>query len=330
MNPDPAPSDIEAVATTWLARRDRGLTPAEQDGFLQWLAEDGRNRECFARHQQTWGELDALAQWRPAHSAVPNPDLLARGTAGRPGPAVWLTLGAAAALLLAAGFVGLSRQTAAPAPLPSRAVTARDFDQKVLEDGSVIDLNRGGEIEVRYTPAERQVWLTRGEAHFTVAKNPARPFIVRAGKVDVRAVGTAFNVRLDPTLVEVLVTEGHVQVNPPGDGATLPVLAAGQRALVPETGPARIDTVSTEEMSRLLAWQPRQLEFDSARLADVVAAFNRHNRLQLELGDATLADLPVGASFRSNNVEGFVRLLEGGFGIRSERHGDRIVLLRAP
>jgi transmembrane sensor len=83
-------------------------------------------------------------------------------------------------------------------------------------------------------------------------------------------------------------------------------------------------------MSRLLAWQPRLLEFDSARLADVVAAFNRHNRLQLELGDATLADLPVGASFRSNNVEGFVRLLEGGFGIRTERNGDRIVLLRAP
>jgi transmembrane sensor len=330
MNPDFTPSDIEAAATAWLARRDRGLTPAEQDGFLQWLAEDPRHRHSLARHQQTWDGLNALAQWRPAHSAVPNPDLLARGTAGRPGPVVWLALGAAAALLLAAGFVGLSRQTAAPTPLPSRAVTARDFDQKVLEDGSVIDLNRGGEIEVRYTAAERQVWLTRGEAHFTVAKNPTRPFIVRAGKVDVRAVGTAFNVRLDPALVEVLVTEGHVQVSPPGGGATLPVLTTGQRALVPETGSASIDTVSTEEMSRLLAWQPRLLEFDSARLADVVAAFNRHNRLQLELGDATLADLPVGASFRSNNVEGFVRLLEGGFGIRTERNGDRIVLLRAP
>ena len=128
MNSDSAPSAIEAAATTWLARRDRGLTPAEQDGFLQWLAEDPRHRECFAQHQQTWGELDALAQWRPAHSAVPNPDLLARGPAGR---VLWLTLGAAAALLLAAGFVGLSRQTTAPAPLPSQAMTARDFDQKV-------------------------------------------------------------------------------------------------------------------------------------------------------------------------------------------------------
>jgi len=330
MNPDPTPIAIETAAAAWLARRDRGLTPAEQDSFLQWLSEDPRHRECYARHQRAWGELDALAHWRPTHSAQPNPDLLAREPVKRGGPVVWLTLGAAAALLVAAGFVGLYRQTAGPAPLPSRAVTARDFDQKVLEDGSVIDLNRGGEIEVRYTPTERQVWLTRGEAHFTVAKNPARPFIVRAGKVDVRALGTAFNVRLDPSLVEVLVTEGHVQVSPPGQGETLPVLTAGQRASVPETGPARIDTVSTEEMSRLLAWQPRQLECDSARLADVVAAFNRHNRLQLELGDATLADMPLGASFSSDNVEGFVRLLESTFGVRAERLADRIVLRRAP
>ena len=330
MSPDPEPSPIDAIAARWLARQDRGLTPTEQDEFLQWLTEDPQHRQCLARQQQSWRELDALAQWRPAHSARPNPDLLAREPAIRRGPAVWLTLGAAAALVIVAGFIGFSRRTAAPETLPSRAVTARDFDQKVLEDGSVIDLNRGGEIEVRYTPAERQVWLTRGEAHFTVAKNPSRPFIVRAGKVDVRAVGTAFNVRLDPSLVEVLVTEGQVQVRPPADAETLPILAAGQRALVPEVGRTRIDTVSTEEMSRLLAWQPRQLEFDSARLADVIAAFNRHNRLQLELGNATLADLPVGASFRSTNVEGFVRLLESSFDIRAERHGDRIVLHRAP
>jgi transmembrane sensor len=331
MNPDATPSpDIEAASAAWLARRDRGLLPAEQDEFLQWLTADPRHRECFARHERTWRELDALSQWRPAHSTQPNPDLLAREPAGRRSPALWLALGAAAALAITAGIVGLSQRAAAPALLPSPAVTVRDYDQKVLEDGSVIDLNRGGEIEVRYTPAERQVWLTRGEAHFTVAKNPARPFIVRAGKVDVRAVGTAFNVRLDPALVEVLVTEGHVQVNPPGQGDALPVLAAGQRAVIPASGQPHIDTVAADEMSRLLAWQPRQLEFDSARLADVVAAFNRHNRVQLELGDAALADLPVGASFRSSNVEGFVRLLEASFGVRAERRGDRIVLQRAP
>jgi transmembrane sensor len=56
------------------------------------------------------------------------------------------------------------------------------------------------------------VVLERGEAHFQVAKNPARPFVVVARGVEIRAVGTAFSVGLESTRVEVLVTEGQVAV----------------------------------------------------------------------------------------------------------------------
>ena len=107
----------------------------------------------------------------------------------------------------------------------------------MLDDGSVAELNRGAEIEVNYTVAERRVVLRRGEALFTVAKNPARPFVVRAGGVDVRAVGTAFNVKLAGPNLEVLVTEGtvHVSQQTPATSASAPTeltmlaaLTAGQ------------------------------------------------------------------------------------------------------
>lgn len=330
MNPEPDFFDtgIETASANWLARRDRGFSAAEQDEFLQWLREDPRHRACFAQQSSAWQELDALTQWRPEHSTRPNPDLLARPAVARRRWHLPLAFTAAAAVLAAGWFALQPRPAPAPRVLASQASALRDYDQKILEDGSVIDLNRGGSVEVRYTATERRVWLTQGEAHFTVAKNPARPFIVRAGKVDVRAVGTAFNIRLDPAAVEVLVTEGRVQVTPPVDGGSIPVLEAGQRVLLPAAGRAEVHTVSADEMSRLMAWQPRQLEFDSARLADVVAAFNRHNHVQLEIGDPAIADMAIGASFRSNNVEGFVRLLESGFEIASERTGDRIVLRR--
>ena len=71
-----------------------------------------------------------------------------------------------------------------------------------------------------------------GEAYFTVAKNPGRPFVVAAGGVGVRAVGTAFNVRLDSDAVEVLVTEGRVQVSRSGFDDEGSSLVAGQRAIV--------------------------------------------------------------------------------------------------
>ena len=73
----PSPGDPAEQASVWLARRDRGLTAAEQDAYLQWLQEDVRHGAAIQRLEGAWGALDQLAEWRPAHSAQPNPDLLA-------------------------------------------------------------------------------------------------------------------------------------------------------------------------------------------------------------------------------------------------------------
>jgi transmembrane sensor len=82
-----------------------------------------------------------------------------------------------------------------------------------LPDGSVLQLNTDSVVETAYSPTERRVRLKKGEAFFSVAKNPQRPFWVDVGAVSVRAVGTAFNVRFRPEAVEVLVKEGKVSVN---------------------------------------------------------------------------------------------------------------------
>ena len=79
-----------------------------------------------------------------------------------------------------------------------------------LVDGSVIQLNTDSQIQVNYLGNQRNIVLTAGEAHFDVAKDPQRPFVVSAGEGMVRAVGTAFSVRLDQQAVKVIVTEGKV------------------------------------------------------------------------------------------------------------------------
>jgi transmembrane sensor len=84
-------------------------------------------------------------------------------------------------------------------------------ERLALPDGSRVELKDGSEVVVQYSASERRVKLTGGEAHFTVWKDKTRPFIVNAAGVEVRAVGTAFNVRLEAKSVEVLVTEGRVE-----------------------------------------------------------------------------------------------------------------------
>ena len=359
--PDSArePADLEAAA--WLIKHDRGLTPAEQDEFLQWLAAAPTHGAWFARHRGTWADFNLLAHWRPEHGATPNPDLLAPKGRRRRNLAFWSSaLATAAAVALTAMLWPRANRGW------SAEIVASAYEQRVLEDGTIVDLNRGAQLQWRFTPEERWVRLLRGEAQFNVAKNPARPFVVRAGGVDVRAVGTAFNVRFENNAVEVLVTEGRVKLDrasesrtpqgvgldaPPneptgtlaatpahgGEGSAtagddgLPELIAGQRAVVSLAADApapRVVAASTEDMSRLLAWQPQLLDFDSTPLGDVVVEFNRRNRKQLLIADEELRGIPIVASFRSDNLDGFVRLLEVTAEIRPERRGTDEIVLR--
>ncbi len=342
--------DIQEAASAWLARRDRGLTAAEQDAYLEWLRADPAHGQALKRQERVWSVLDHLEQWRPAHSAAPNPDLLAPPRSRRP---YWL---AAAGLALAAALAVLITvpRSAAPAAIADRtprreAIVHPGPERRILEDGSLVELNRGARIEVTFTAAERRVKLVSGEAYFTVAKNPARPFIVEASGVAVRAIGTAFSVTLGRTDVAVLVTQGSVQVMDQsrttdlaaGDGAV--VLGAGQRAVVrliklrpankavtvPPAPPPQVQEVTPAEVERALSWQGMRLEFVEMPLVDVVASFNRYNHRKLRVDEPEIADLLIGGNFRADNVDAFVRLLDSGFGIHAEPNGDELRLRRA-
>jgi transmembrane sensor len=204
-----------------------------------------------------------------------------------------------------------------------------------------VELNQGAVVTTDFTASERRATLVSGEALFEVAKDPGRPFIVHAGGIDVRAVGTAFSVRLDAGTVEVLVTEGSVAVAPPGaasaasalpSSAPLPaaaLVAAGHRATVSRTSsaPPEIVPVTAQVIARQLNWQPQLLDFSSAPLAVAVAEFNRRNRVQFILADEDLAALPVIASIRSDNVEGFARFLAAAPGVRVEHRGTTEIVV---
>lgn len=337
------------MAAAWLAQRDEGLSAEEQADFARWQQADPRHAAAVARLEQVWTALQQLREFRPAARTHPDRDLLA----GARAPARIISFPAMAALaaLAAAVAVGVflwrSAPTAAtPAPghptiaATTYATTTDGYQRVVLDDGSVLELNASSEARVNFLPAERQVRLLRGEAHFTVAKNPRRPFIVQAGDVSVRAVGTAFNVRLAEHEVEVLVTEGRVQVENRAAGAgpagSPSELSARQRLVVamPAAAPAvaaSVETLPPETVQAALAWQGPRLSFADTPLASVVAQFNRQNRIQIELGDASLASVPVDGSFRAENVEAFIRLLESNGSVQVERIGpDRIILRRAP
>lgn len=341
--PNRAPSSdmIDATAAVWLSLRDRGLNSEETARFVRWLQEDARHAEVFTSLDATWKSFDRLST-----SSVSNtPGAGIDSPSPRPAPAPKrrivrrTTLLAAAALVIAL----LALWPIVRARRGTTETTIGGYQRLELSDGSVAQLNTDTAIRVAFTAVERRVELLRGEAFFEVAKDGSRPFVVRTGLVEVRAVGTTFNVRQRDTGVEVLVGEGQVTVAstlrragsaklPLAVTATPSLLSARQRIIVTRGGvdgvsvADKIILVSPAELQRALAWQERRLEFEATPLGEIVSEFNRYNRRQLVLGDPGLASRCFSGSFRADGCETFARLLETDFGLTVTRERDRIVV----
>ncbi len=336
----PQESAIEQAAADWTVRLDRGLTAQEQDDYSQWLSVDARHREAMALYRWGWDEFDRLAGLQTTTNAQVDPDLLAPRRRFLSRASLRHVLFAAlpiAALIAIVGAVvwhGLDRQETSFASKPAIELIAR-IKRLNLDDGSTIELNRGAVVETNYTAGERRVTLVQGEAQFNVAKDPRRPFIVNVAGVDVRAVGTKFNVRLGQDAVNVIVTEGIVCLPSLkallGEAATseAPKLAVGDHATMKLGAEPNLSvtTLTPTEMDQALGWQPRLLDFDNAPLSEIVAEFNQRNEVRLVLGDRALESMRLSSSFWSDNVEGFVRLMESSFGLSAEWRGNTEIVL---
>ena len=351
---------IEEVAANWLTERAAGFSTAQKRDFERWCRADPRHAAAVARLEAACALLEKMPLVRAELQPVVEFPVKPRVMAPVKKFPVLRVVGAMAAALALAAF-GWWQWARLQPSAQLYATSTGGYERVVLADGSVVELNANSEVRVDLLPGERRVALVQGEAHFTVAHDPARPFIVSAHGVAVRAVGTAFNVRLAVTAVEVLVTEGKVavsevervvpnalaagaEVKPTRWGQRVPpsdtLLAANERALIafappksvasiPSATAPVVEKINADTLRAALSWQERKLVFSETPLRDVVAQFNRRNRLQLLLGDAALAERPVGGTFAADNVEGFVRLLEGSGTITVERRDETTVVLRA-
>jgi len=325
----PCESAFDDTAAEWVFERENGFTPERAKAFAAWCAADLRHAEAVQRIERTMALLDELPAVRERLEAR-----LEGSASGAEFPAVrqyssvrrvaWLG-GMAAVLALAVGWWTLREQRAI-APVEHYATDTLAQRSIALPDGSVMDINVGSDVAVQFTANERRITLHKGEAHFQVAHNSARPFIVTAGNCSVRAVGTAFDVRLTSEAVDVVVVEGKVELGSnagriPTVGTVAPLLVAGERAQIQHGAEHAPKTQGLDERSirSLLTWQTPMTSFTDVPLRDVIARFNRRNVVQLILADAELGSRKIGGRIALDQVDAFVRLLEQDGDIAADR-----------
>ncbi|RME62379.1 MAG: DUF4880 domain-containing protein [Alphaproteobacteria bacterium] len=328
----PDPAQIEKQACAWVARLDaRVLTLAERAEFERWKRASSAHREAFERMRAVWSGADILEQY---HDISP---LEGAQTAHGPSRAsrlkAFAAMAAAIGLMLIAGAWFWQRHGVDGIDA-GRFQTAVGEQRTIdLADGSTVILNTNSAIEVAYTRAERIIRLSRGEAHFSVAKNPARPFSVYAGEGVVKAVGTAFAVHLLGSDVEVTVSEGtvalfsqrgrEVPAIPSADTAAPSNLASVASLTVNENAVfgksiKRIAKMSARDVQRKLLWREGMIGFAGEPLAEVVAEVSRYTNIAIAIEDPALEKTPIGGFFKVGDINGLFEALEKVFEVEVE------------
>ncbi len=338
---------LKAEAADWVLKVEAGLSLKEQAQFNQWKKDHPEAVEYLDLYQSVWTRMDLLKLGNMDSSNEPNPRLFASKSKANPRqlylPAIAAATAAAViAILFWVKPFSPNQDTGSSTPA-IHFLAYSDSDYFELPDGSTIELNAETELKYRFTEDTRDFWVSGGEVYFTVAKDPHRPFNVFADGTLIQAIGTEFNVKFAQDRIEIMVTEGRVQVTPtyprnPGESnldtptsIQAQKVEANQRATIHSSRnpiEPEISPVSFEEVDQTLSWKPVTLRFSDTSLLEVANAFNQHNHTQLVIQDDSLAQEKIDVTFRSNKLEGFVRLIKATYEVNSRREGNTIILFR--
>ena len=324
------------LAARWAVRANaRPLSSEEERELEAWLAADPRHRGAYVRARAQWVNLDRLAalcgpQTPAIESTVPVPWHLADTLSRR-------HLLAASVSLITVATGGLS--LLAWRRVRERFTTGIGEVRRIpLPDGSTMVLNTDTEVAAHLTRRQRDIQLIRGEALFEVAHDKARPFIVRAKGTAVRAVGTAFSVRLEASQIDLTVTEGVVEVSEQaralGSGPMASTAAppgaqrvkANEHMVIASARAPDIEPIATPEINRRLAWRQGMVSFDGESLAMAASEINRHNQRQVVIDDPKLARRPVVGRFRATDIDGFCAAAAAALNVRAVVDGNVIRL----
>jgi transmembrane sensor len=313
-------SAIAEAASDWVVQLDRGLSSSEAAALDAWVSADPRHLGALARAQALWLQADRTQIYRSAKSvSAEGPSALKWRV-----PARWAW---AASVVMTVALAVYGWHVYAATHISTAIGEIRHIP---LADGSSVTLNTRTQVSVEYSKSTRIVRLDRGEALFDVAHDVTRPFIVEAGMVRVRAIGTEFVVRRNgQSDAQVTVARGAVdvwrEITTPGPSIRL---AAGLRTIATPVAVEIPQHLSEAEVARSIAWQDGILDLDGRTLAEAAAEFNRYNRETVVISDPTLANRKVVGRFHTSDPKGFAAAAAAMLDAHVRTEPDHIVLER--
>lgn len=324
-------------------------TQRDQDALEARLSADPAYAAAYRRVEKVWAALGTHAESPQLLARRQEAIAYARKVSGRRwlrtspytrGP--WRAAAAVAGVALA---VAAAWQVSPYGYRPGQYHTGIGEQRIVeLEDHSRIELDAATSLRVHYSADARIIDLKQGQAQFSVAEDPVRPFRVKVGDRTIIALGTVFTVEFTGQKIHVAMMEGRVAVvadsspnrsspdlrlrspttgeGHPKPSPLIPLkqlereevaqkegetieLSAGEELRVGRDG--RTTLIPKADIEVATAWREHKVIFRTEPLGEAVQRLNRYSRVQIEIADDSLANQEISGVFDVGDTQGFVR-----------------------
>lgn len=255
----------------------------------------------------------------------------------------WWAAAAAVMLLAAATWWQMpARNTAGPAVAEEVHAEKGTRSRVTLPDGSVVWLNADSRLTYNndFNSALREVYL-EGEAYFDVVKNSQKPFIIHTSRMNIKVLGTTFNVRAYPNerTAETALIRGSVEVSAQGQEMRPVILKPNEKLVLylEEQQPGKINEQPKQEFAvRPLqvteqdgfpletAWVENKLVFRDEAFGTLAARLERWYGVQISLKDPEVRNLRFTGRFEKETIEQVLKALQITAEFRYSMNGKNI------
>lgn len=347
-------NDIEDEASLWVVRVERGLNEEEKVAFKKWISTSKTHQDEFFSLVKFWDETEVLSKLA---NVVPK-EQISSNTGSEALSRRFFAVAASIIFLVCAigfltfrnGFLFDGQQGELFTALLHTEVGKQHIEY--LPDNSILHMNTDTVVRVEYSSDFRIITLTKGELLIDVAHNAQRPLVVIAGKQAVKAVGTAFNVRVvDEDQIKVVITDGDVVVGeliradlPEKKTSGAPTdeqvknafkqdsqktaLTKGDMAII-KGRERHLKRLNKKELDMQVAWKSGHIIFSGEPLEFVVEEISRYSSVRFEFADDSLKTRKVAGIFQTGDIRGFIIALEENLDINATEVSDKVFSLRS-
>ncbi len=246
----------------------------------------------------------------------------------------WLYRSAAAVLIFFSFFYVFTntpvkpKVNETPEPLVVKTIKRGQKSMLHLKDGTVIFVNSGTKVSYpgKFANDKREIFLD-GEAFFEVSHNENKPFIVHTGALDIKVLGTSFNINTFDDKITVTLKSGKVyiqNINPEIHYSSLGILNPNQQ-LVYEKADNSI-RVNEVDVTPYIAWTKKQLIFREEPLYTVVKKLEKWYDVEITLENNQIKDCIFTGTFDNEPLRLVLESLHNVANINYTLEGNKVKL----